>query len=102
MGIIVAIIIIIVIITAMSALITTITVSCLGCRQGLQHKLALEANRVVELEGLLSGMRTSQFKSQYSEQHSADKAGTLQARNTLLTEQVCMHCWIGEHTCRQL
>ena len=55
--------------------------------QALQHKLALEANRVGELEGLLSGMRTNQFKSTFSEQHSADKAGSLQARNTLLTQQ---------------
>lgn len=54
----------------------------------MQHKLALEANRVVELEGLLSGMRTSQFKSTFTEQHTADKAGTLEARNLLLTEQV--------------
>lgn len=58
------------------------------CQQALQHKLALEANRVVELEGLLSGMRTSQFKSTFTEQHTADKAGVLEARNTLLTEQV--------------
>ncbi|KAL3151587.1 Centrosomal protein 135kDa, isoform B [Trebouxia sp. C0009 RCD-2024] len=57
-------------------------------QQALQHKLALEANRVGELEGLLSGMRTNQFKSTFSEQHSADKAGSLQARNTLLTQQV--------------
>lgn len=55
----------------------------------MQHKLALEANRVGELEGLLSGMRTNQFKSTFSEQHTADKAGSLQARNTLLTQQVC-------------
>ncbi|KAL3159299.1 Centrosomal protein 135kDa, isoform B [Trebouxia sp. C0010 RCD-2024] len=57
-------------------------------QQALQHKLTLEANRVGELEGLLSGMRTNQFKSTFSEQHSADKAGSLQARNTLLTQQV--------------
>jgi hypothetical protein len=54
----------------------------------VQHKLALEANRVGELEGLLSGMRTNQFKSTFTEQHTADKAGSLQARNTLLTQQV--------------
>ena len=58
--------------------------------QALQHKLALEANRVGELEGLLSGMRTNQFKSTFSEQHSADKAGSLQARNTLLTQQASL------------
>lgn len=60
--------------------------------QALQHKLALEANRVGELEGLLSGMRTNQFKSTFSEQHSADKAGSLQARNTLLTQQASWLC----------
>ena len=54
----------------------------------MQHKLALEANRVVELEGLLSGMRTSQFKSTFTEQHTSDKAGILDAGNLLLTEQV--------------
>ncbi|DBA89546.1 hypothetical protein WJX79_004564 [Trebouxia sp. C0005] len=57
-------------------------------QQAVQHKLALEANRVGELEGLLSGMRTNQFKSNFSEQHTADRAGSLQARNTLLTQQV--------------
>lgn len=61
-------------------------------KQALQHKLALEGNRVGELEGLLSGMRTSQFKSSFSEQHSTDKAGSLQARNTLLTQQVHPSC----------
>lgn len=60
---------------------------CFG-EQALQHKLALEANRVGELEGLLSGMRTSHFKSSFTEQHTADKASILEARNTLLTEQV--------------
>ncbi len=64
----------------------------------MQHKLALEANRVGELEGLLSGMRTNQFKSTFSEQHSADKAGSLQARNTLLTQQVRL----APHTCTTL
>lgn len=61
--------------------------------QALQHKLALEANRVGELEGLLSGMRSNQFKSTFSEQHSADKAGSLQARNTLLTQQASLMHW---------
>ena len=62
--------------------------NCLA--QALQHKLALEAQRVSELEGLLSGLRTSHFKSSFSEQHSADKAGSLQARNTLLTQQASL------------
>jgi len=83
----------------------------------VQHKLALEADRVGELEGLLSGMRTNQFKSTFSEQHSADKAGSLQARNTLLTQQVrqaahacttlltsfsCPVLCIAQHTCSHL
>ena len=62
--------------------------------QALQHKLALEGNRIGELEGLLSGMRTSQFKTAFSEQHSADRAGSLQARNTLLTQQASLGCCI--------
>ena len=64
----------------------------------MQHKLALEADRVGELEGLLSGMRTNQFKSTFSEQHTADKAGSLQARNTLLTQQVRQ----ASHACKTL
>ena len=70
--------------------------------QALQHKLALEANRVGELESLLSGMRTNQFKSTFSEQHSADKAGSLQARNTLLTQQVNLMIGLHKHHCAPL
>ena len=56
--------------------------------QALQHKLALEASRMAELESLLGRMRSSQFKGEFDAQSTSERTQQLQERTTLLEEQV--------------
>eukprot|EP00798_Chlamydomonas_sp_ICE-L_P020112 gene20112-26838_t len=54
----------------------------------LGQRLAIERNRVAELEGLLAGMRAREYKSDLSSTKSGSQLALWQERNRILEEQV--------------
>ncbi|KAJ9515516.1 hypothetical protein QJQ45_021666, partial [Haematococcus lacustris] len=54
----------------------------------LGQRLALERNRVAELEGLLAGMRAREYKQDLVSKHGGSQLGIMQERNRILEEQV--------------
>ena len=54
----------------------------------LGQRLALERNRVTELEAMLAGMRAREYRSDLSSSKSGSQLAIMQERNRLLEEQV--------------
>lgn len=55
----------------------------------LSQRLALERNRVSELEALLAGMRAREYRNDLSTTKSGSQLAIMQERNRILEEQVC-------------
>lgn len=56
----------------------------------LSQRLALERNRVSELEALLAGMRAREYRNDLSTTKSGSQLAIMQERNRILEEQVCL------------
>ncbi len=54
----------------------------------LSQRLALERNRVAELEALMAGLRAREYRSDLSSTKSGSQLAMMQERNRVLEEQV--------------